>query len=365
MKALKFALSAAVVGAVAAFGAVPEAKAQFYKGKTIKCIIPYSPGGGTDTYYQTFAPHWAKNIPGKPEMVIQHMPGAGGLKANNFVYEKAKPDGFTVLCAPWLSMSQLIGRAGARFKYEEMGLVGGVQPTLVTVVRKDAVSGGIKSSKDIAKAKGIILGGLSAASNLDIRARLALSMIGADYRYVPGFRGGAKIRAAFERGEVHVLSGTMQQYMAVLKANIVDNGLGMPLWYYPNFDKDGNPTSHALPEKLGIPRFDKVFAEVHGKPPSGRDWDAFKWFMSVSTNFGLSGWLPAGSPKEALEALRVGWKKAETDPEFVAASTKRFGAPTKFATLDFAQYTIDTYIKKPNQEMIAYFKDVIAKGEKK
>ena len=271
-----------------------------------------------------------------------------------------------MLCAPWLSMSQLIGRAGARFKYEEMGLVGGVQPTLVTVVRKDAVSGGIKSSKDIAKAKGIILGGLSAASNLDIRARLALSMIGADYRYVPGFRGGAKIRAAFERGEVHVLSGTMQQYMAVLKANIVDNGLGTcRSGTTRTSTRRGIRPPTPLPEKLGIPRFDKVFAEVHGKPPSGRDWDAFKWFMSVSTNFGLSGWLPAGSPKEALEALRVGWKKAETDPEFVAASTKRFGAPTKFATLDFAQYTIDTYIKKPNREMIAYFKDVIAKGEKK
>ena len=187
-----------VLAAVLAVGAAASAMAEdFYRGKTINCVVPYNPGGGTDTFYQTFAPAWSRNIPGNPEIVIQHMAGAGGLKGNNHVYEQAKNDGMTVLCAPWLSLAQILGTEGARFRYDEMELIGGQQSNRVLIVKMDA-GGGINTAMDLIGSEEFILGGLSPTSSQDLGNRSSFAALGVEnYKYVPGFRGGAKIRAAF------------------------------------------------------------------------------------------------------------------------------------------------------------------------
>src|SRR5215212_10210305 len=72
-----------------------DAVSNFYSGKTVNLVIGYAPGGGYDLYARTLARHMARHIPGNPSIVVQNMPGAGSLKAANFLYTIAPKDGTT------------------------------------------------------------------------------------------------------------------------------------------------------------------------------------------------------------------------------------------------------------------------------
>src|ERR1700740_1356187 len=66
---------------------------EFYKGKTINLAIGFSVGGGYDLYARHLARHIGKHIPGNPNVVPQNMPGAGSLKAANYIFSAAPKDG--------------------------------------------------------------------------------------------------------------------------------------------------------------------------------------------------------------------------------------------------------------------------------
>ncbi len=61
----------------------------FYAGRTIQLIIGYAPGGGYDDYARMLGRHIARHIPGNPTVVVQNMPGAGSLRAANYLYNIA------------------------------------------------------------------------------------------------------------------------------------------------------------------------------------------------------------------------------------------------------------------------------------
>jgi tripartite-type tricarboxylate transporter receptor subunit TctC len=88
-----FLLLSFLLGAPAqlAYGAAP-----FYEGKTIRIIVGTSPGGGYDTYTRLIARHFGKYIPGNPTVIVDNMPGAGGLVSANYLFKVAKPDGLTI-----------------------------------------------------------------------------------------------------------------------------------------------------------------------------------------------------------------------------------------------------------------------------
>src|SRR5690348_7250032 len=52
---------------------------RFYAGKTLHFIVTYQPGGTYDLYSRLFATHASKHIPGHPPVVVEYMPGAGGM----------------------------------------------------------------------------------------------------------------------------------------------------------------------------------------------------------------------------------------------------------------------------------------------
>jgi len=59
----------------------------FYRGKTIRLIVAFSPGGGYDAYSRTIGRHLGKHIPSNPTVVVENMTGAGGIIHANFMYQ--------------------------------------------------------------------------------------------------------------------------------------------------------------------------------------------------------------------------------------------------------------------------------------
>src|SRR5205823_5751395 len=90
--------------------------AEFYSGRSIALLVGFGPGGGYDTYARVLARHLGKHIPGLPTLVVQNMPGAGGLAAANFLYNVAAADGATLaMFGPFNALEPLFGNSSARF----------------------------------------------------------------------------------------------------------------------------------------------------------------------------------------------------------------------------------------------------------
>ena len=75
----------AVLGTLVPSAAEAQAPAQFYKGKTINLYIGYGPGGGYDIYGRLVARFLGNHVSGQPTVVPQNMPGAGSIRAANYV----------------------------------------------------------------------------------------------------------------------------------------------------------------------------------------------------------------------------------------------------------------------------------------
>ena len=86
-------LVASLASLVFAGAARADAVSDFYHGKQITLIVGYGPGGGYDVYARLLAQYMPKHIPGNPTIVVQNMPGAGSLRAANYIYNAAPKDG--------------------------------------------------------------------------------------------------------------------------------------------------------------------------------------------------------------------------------------------------------------------------------
>src|SRR5438034_214874 len=69
-----------------------SAQGPFYQGKNITFLINFAAGGPTDIEGRIVARHLAKHIPGNPAIIVQNMPGAGGVTGLNFLGEAARKD---------------------------------------------------------------------------------------------------------------------------------------------------------------------------------------------------------------------------------------------------------------------------------
>ena len=125
MRKIIWSVVAMITGAVLLSGAGHATTHEFYKGKTIKIVVGFLAGDVYDLWARLYAQHMPKHIPGKPDIIVQNMTGAGSMIAANHVYSVAKPDGLTFGSAlPALYFDQLIGRKEVQFDYAKFVWIG-------------------------------------------------------------------------------------------------------------------------------------------------------------------------------------------------------------------------------------------------
>src|SRR5437667_4768634 len=89
-------LAACATLALCMGAATADPIADFYKGRQLNWILSAGAGGGYSSYAHVFAPYFSAHIPGKPNIVVQNMPGAGGIRAMIYLQNVAPKDGTTI-----------------------------------------------------------------------------------------------------------------------------------------------------------------------------------------------------------------------------------------------------------------------------
>src|SRR3989442_8548534 len=197
-----------VTAALAATPAHADTVADFYKGKQINLIVGYGPGGGYDTYARLLARHFGRFVPGNPNVIVQNMPGAGSLRAVNYLYNVAPRDGTTIgtFARNMPLIGLLGGNSNVQFNPRKFTWLGStssfVQDAYILIVRKDAP---VKSIDEARRADlpALVLGGTAeGATGSDVPIILR-DTIGLHVKQVVGYPDSTAIFLAIERGEVH------------------------------------------------------------------------------------------------------------------------------------------------------------------
>lgn len=218
--------TALISAGLAAFQtAVSPASAQpSFEGQTIRIAVSSSTGGVVDVLARQFAPFIARQIPGKPNVIVENRPGGGGAVAANYLFNVAKPDGQTIGFLFGVVTQGLIGGSVIRFEPAKFYWLGAVSQTQVLLARKDL---NLSSFRDLLRpAKPLVMATLGSNATNDVANKLFLDMIGAKYQSVSGYPGQPETVLALSRGEASLANAGLAFYLprrdAMRKEGIYD-----------------------------------------------------------------------------------------------------------------------------------------------
>jgi tripartite-type tricarboxylate transporter receptor subunit TctC len=301
--------AAAVVIATLCFGAVWSAAAadpvtDFYKDKHISWILSADAGGGYSSYANAFAPHFSEHIPGKPKIVVQNMPGAGGIKAMNYLMSVAPKDGTTIgLVHSSVPFAPLYGISGAAFDPRQMNWIGSINSAIGICVAWH--TGKIKTWQDLLD-KTYIVGTSGAGSQMETLPAMLNKMFDTKIKIISGYKGGNEVFLAMERGEVDGRCGGL----------IASINSTRPDWFA---EKKVN-----IPVVFAIERASK-FPDVPAVGEFAKDQRTKQILQLIFSPQAMDRPIlaPPGTPADKVAALRKAFHETMQDPAFIAEAKKQ------------------------------------------
>ena len=193
--AMKFTRASIATGFLVGAAGLAHAQSpvEFYKGKSIQLMVGFGTGGEDDLWARTISRHLGNHIPGNPTVVVQHMPGSGGLLVANRLYNTAAKDGTAVgMINRGIPFEPLLGGQGAQFdalKFTYVGSPG--RDTTVCAARKDAQ---VQSLQDL-YSKELTVGGTGSGADTAIYPQFLSALLGMKFKLVQGYKGRARSRS--------------------------------------------------------------------------------------------------------------------------------------------------------------------------
>jgi tripartite-type tricarboxylate transporter receptor subunit TctC len=175
----------------------------FFKNRTLRIIVGSGAGGGFDTTARLVARHFGRYVPGKPLVIVENMPGGGGMVAANHMYNVAEKDGLVIgIFQEVQVLNQLTGAEGVQFDLRQFSWLGSsYDDPNVCVVRTNAPFSSFKDM--IGSPKPFIVGGTGPGSNSYDVPRVLAAATGANIKAVAGYPTTNDVRIGIERGELH------------------------------------------------------------------------------------------------------------------------------------------------------------------
>ncbi len=296
----------AALAMLAAAGTTGTALAQspFYEGKTITVVVSYAAGGGYDLYSRLLARHLGNHVPGKPNVVVQNMPGAAGVVATNHVYNLAAKDGTVIAAVDQnIPLFQLLGGAGVRYDVSKFNWLGNVASSNGLVMAWH--TSGIKSLED-ARKRVVQMGATGTNDDAWVYAKVLNATAGTQFNLVRGYQGTAAVNVAIERGEVEAMGRSSYYGFLGQKPDWVRD---KKVVFLAQLGFTKQPELPDLPLVL-----DLMKTEEHRQIAS---------LISLPTAIGYSHWLAAEVPAERVKILREAYAKTMADAAFNADATKQ------------------------------------------
>ncbi len=299
------AIGLAAVAALAwpASAVKADSAADFYKGRTVQIYVGVSPGGIYSTFALMLSKYMQKHMAGNPKFVVQHMRGAGGSKAVNYVYNVAPKDG-TVVITPNAGITKRVVLGIGKPKYDPSKLqwMGGWGEAVNTLtLRKDITP--VKTLEE-AMHKQAVLGAIGKSSNTYMLPKLMNNVIGTKFKIISGYRGGSPIRKAIATGELHGWAGMWMGWKMRL----------------PDWVRDGKivhlvqMASKRAPDLPNVPLLTDF----------AKNEDQRIMFSFIQTAIADRAFAaPPGVPADRVAALTKAYWATLHDPAFLAETSKR------------------------------------------
>jgi tripartite-type tricarboxylate transporter receptor subunit TctC len=280
-----------------------QAPAEFYKGRSIDLYIGTSVGGGYDAYGRMLARHIGKYLPGSPIIVPKNMEGGGGLRLANYLANAAPKDGTAfAIFNRGTAFDPLLGNRAAQFEATKFNWIGSTNDE-VSICAAWHTSG--VSSIAQAMAKELVVGATGPSGDTYQFPRITNGVLGTKFKIISGYPGGNDVDFAMERGEVQGRCGwsftsvksTRQPWLDRKWINIL---MQLALTKHPDLPD--------VPLIMDLARNDE-------------DRAIFKLMFARQ----VMAWpfvMPAGVPRDRVEAMRKAFMETMVDRDFLADANK-------------------------------------------
>ena len=278
--------------------ATPARAADFYEGKTITLVGGTDAGSGYDSYARVLARHMGKYIPGKPNIVVQNMPGAGSITAAQFLYVVAPKDGTSFgIVFPGAILEPLTGDV-TKFRYDPTKFEYLGTADSGTRLCFSSLNSRVKTFADTKTQKILVAATAPGSSTWDYPHFLN-ALASAKFEVVTGYKGPADLMLALERGEVEGVCALDASTVATLRPDWLGERKA-------NFFLQAGIEPNEKFLKLGIP---SMWDFIGGENRAVAE-------LIVSQQvFGRPFLAPPGVPPERMAMLRTAFDAAWKDPE--------------------------------------------------
>lgn len=292
------------------FAAAGFAQPPYYQGKTLTLVVPFSAGGGTDTFARAIAPYFEKHIEGNPRVLVENQKGGGGLNASNTYVLNTPKDGTTLLVgASQHTLRVMLGMKGSRVNLDKLKPLLGTSSGQLIYVSPDT---GINGAEELADSESPLYFGYHDPLGYSA-AILSMELLGVSYKPVSGYSGKGEVGLAFERGEVNIDMQNTLNYAARVEP-LIEEGTAVPLFTVGRFKEGRFVRDPVAPE---LPTVWEVYEEVNGTAASGPNAKASRIVLAAVTGADKPVWVHRDAPEEALDALTAAVEAMANDPEFV------------------------------------------------
>lgn len=279
---------------VACQPAPPATDQHTFAGKTIRIIVAFGPGGSYDLHARLVARHLGRFLPGRPDVVVENKPGAGGAVAANYLANVAAADGLTIGHLVETSAADAV-QSGLLDRLILLGSPGPSIPVMVFSKRS-----GITTIDDWRRAAvPPRIGSSGPRAQSFVVPRIAQVALGLPMRIISGYAGSAEIRLALETGEADAICLSWDAFQTVFGtasgAKAVLRFSSTPL---PDVD---------APDAMAL-------------APDQRARDLLETGVYSITALARFYALPPGVPADRVALLREGFQRTWADREFLAAA---------------------------------------------
>lgn len=315
----------------------------FYKDKVLTVVVGYSPGGVYDVQARILSQHIGRSIPGSPKAIVQNMPGAGSLKAANYLYKLAPQDGTYIgSFANGLITQQLFDSEGIQFDAQKFKWIGSSMSETNIVYAWHTTD--FRSMADV-QAREMIVPGTGSGANSVTLPRIMNAVLGTKFRVVAGYPGAAETMLSIERGESEGHAGGTLTNLKASKPNWLAEGKVRIL---------GQLSLKKHPDLQQTPLITEMVT-------NSQDKAALQLMLAKqSVAFPLAA--PPGTPSDRLDILRRAFVQTISDGKFKDDAAK-FNIELDLTTGEEIETLIQSIFESP-PEVVARARSLITSAQK-